>query len=226
MLQRFMTAGGLAWFPRFALVGAVIFSAVLGGCTPLGRYARDRAMDLTDVIDIKYGTALGVGVKLQATGWYRLGLGLAETPYVREWFGRMSYEHGEAGTPSDGFFMYFLLGGAESPSVVGEWLHGASMNFFGFEAATITADDWGWPGPLQRWRFGGEVLLLGRFGVYLNLGELADFLLGFGGMDIAHDDGVPKSRVGNRPPRREEDEGDGEAPSPRIESLAAIRAAE
>ena len=30
------------------------------------------------------------------------------------------------------------------------------------------------------------------FGLYLNLGELVDFLLGIGTLDIADDDGVPK----------------------------------
>ena len=36
------------------------------------------------------------------------------------------------------------------------------------------------------------MLLVGHLGLYLNLGEVLDFILGFTTLDIAHDDGVKK----------------------------------
>jgi len=50
-----------------------------------------------------------------------------------------------------------------------------------------------WAPPVSWWRFGGEVILPGvRGGLYVSLGEIVDFVLGFTTLDIADDDGLGK----------------------------------
>ena len=88
------------------------------------------------------------------------------------------------------------------------------------------------PPPLTRARIGGEVLAFPVIvGLYVNLGEIADFLAGFAGLDLAGDDGLPKgakfepetpaSRPATRPhPTREDPPADRAAPPRRRDAPA------
>ncbi|MBI1851928.1 MAG: hypothetical protein HYR85_16445 [Planctomycetes bacterium] len=81
------------------------------------------------------------------------------------------------------------------------------------------------PPPIDRARFGVEVWLpLVRFGLYLNLGEVVDFVAGWVGLDSAQDDGIdkgdemPASHYGSPPRTRKHDrekESKPAEPSPR-----------
>ena len=66
-------------------------------------------------------------------------------------------------------------------------------------------DEPSWPPtpPLgTRWRFGAEALVLGaNFGIYFNLGELFDFIIGWTTIDIQDDDGYGKGDLYELPPR-------------------------
>ncbi len=61
------------------------------GCA-VARYAGNRIMDLTDIIDFKYGVAIGAGAKVEITQFVGAGGGAAALGYSREWYGRRSME--------------------------------------------------------------------------------------------------------------------------------------
>ncbi|MFT7465638.1 MAG: hypothetical protein ACI9EF_004007 [Pseudohongiellaceae bacterium] len=149
----------------------------------MSSYLSERAWDLSDVVDVKYGTGIGLGVKAEATIYFGLGLGLGEDFYVREWFGRMSAEE------RDWMSLQVLLGGGE-----GNAIHGSGpMDTFSVFGIDVMAEVAKWPGPSSGWRFGGEVMVpFAHLGLYLNVGELVDFLLGIGTLDVAGDDGIAK----------------------------------
>lgn len=161
------------------------------GCASVGPYLSHRAWDFTDIVDVKYGTALGLGAKVEATMYLGLGLGIADQPRVREWFGRLSDER------ENGGFAYFLLGGGEGAAFHGtpglDSFHVLLVDVFLLSEDSTGGIFGGWPSVMERWRFGGEVLIpFAQFGLYLNVGELVDFTLGLAGLDIAEDDGVSK----------------------------------
>jgi len=179
-----------------AAAAALLAACVpLPSCAPLGRYARARALDLSDVVDLKYGTGLGLGAKIELIMYFGVGLGISSQTYWREWFGRKAVES------RNGFFLCWLVSGGE-----GDFIHGSppasSVTVFGFDALLIDEDfgrDVGpsdCPGLLARWRFGAEVLVpFAQGGVYLNLGELADFVLGLATLDPACDDDISKGAL-------------------------------
>lgn len=137
-------------------------------------------MDLTDIIDFKGGVAsIGVGAKVEVTDYLGGGLGVGLLPVSGEFFGRRSERSGC-------FFLHLGFIGTEA-------------GFSEISEQSILLFHGTYPGhehriPLHsRFRVGGEVVLpVISFGAYLNFGELMDFFLGFGGLDIAADDGVQK----------------------------------
>ncbi len=67
---------------------------LLFGCAEIGRYAYDRALDLTDIVDFKHisrwdsGSWAGLGARVEATDYLGVGFGLAPNYFVTEWYGR------------------------------------------------------------------------------------------------------------------------------------------
>lgn len=152
--------------------------ALLSSCT----YVRNRARDFTDLVDLKYAApnVRGVGLRIEATNFVGTGLGMGTEERTTEWFGRR-FEKSKGG-----FFIHVLIGGFEeiSPCPVGA---NPTKTFFGFQ---VPAER---PQIVSRFRVGGEVVLpLLHFGIYANLGEMADFVLGFFLLDPAEDDGLVK----------------------------------
>lgn len=183
------------------LLGALLLPT---GCT----YAKDRVLDLTDVIDWKVGSGLGVGAKAEITYYTGVGAGIGIQGWLWEWYGRRAYE-----TWGDKFAQFAFFG-----QDGGMWGPGeddglrarpdtyailvnmsAYSDHMGDKAAAGFREVWGVPPGYEvpplgtRWRVGGEFMIPAlSFGAYLNLGELADFLLGFSTYDFREDDGVSK----------------------------------
>jgi len=171
-------------------------------------YGGDRLMDLTDIIDLKYGVAVGAGAKAEATIYLGAGAGIGALGYTREWFGRRST------IQQSKWFFHFVAGGVDGGRGSLTWeeedmpdgdLERADVNVL---LANLTAlndhntgprgdEDpelknlWGANAPptLDRFRFGGEFLIpVIHFGLYVNLGEVVDFLGGWFTWDPAYDD--------------------------------------
>ena len=159
---------------------------LLPACTG-DNYLSRRFMDLTDVVDVKYGTGIGLGAKLEATMYLGSGLGVSSQSYTREWFGRRSIE------VRDGAFFHAIVGGGDGLYVDATPGHG-SANGLLLDFVALEGPGPGDPPYLDWWRFGGEVCLPGvNGGLYLNLGEIWDFLAGLVTLDPAGDDGLLKS---------------------------------
>ncbi|HZL99162.1 MAG TPA: hypothetical protein VFD43_02825, partial [Planctomycetota bacterium] len=61
------------------------------GCAA-GNWGQDRVRDLADVVDVRYGTGIGLGLGLQVGDIFQTGLGCSIEWYQRQWFGRKSVE--------------------------------------------------------------------------------------------------------------------------------------
>jgi hypothetical protein len=172
-----------------------VLALALPGCAAFERYARDRLMDVTDIVDFKYGRAWGLGVKLEATLYLGSGLGLGEQFSTREWFGRHGTDF-ELETESgpfawvDGAFVHLGVIGFDGGTPT-SWAQSA-VNTVGLNILLFWAGASA-PPLIDRWRFGGELLLPGVIGgMYLNLGECWDLFAGVFGGDPAEDDGLLK----------------------------------
>jgi len=157
--------------------------------TPGCQYAKDRLLDASDVIDIKYGYAVGLGAKIEATNYVGLGLGWGLSPKTREWYGRRSH------VCYDQEFMHFgIVGRDGTDRSWGEPGKDGTDHYNIVLPINIAQLDHGTPPMIERWRLGFEIILPGgNGGLYLNLGELVDFFAGLATVDLADDDGVPKS---------------------------------
>lgn len=157
----------------------------LAACSSSLNWARDRYDDVRDIADFKFGTGCaGGGVKVEAA-ILSSGLGFNERGRVRESFGRLSYLY------SPRFYHFVIVGidgcgiraGPEDPNERTVFL-------------VLLKSPEGIRPSVQRYRFGGEIIIPGvTVGAYLNGGELVDCLLGFFGIDLARDDGVPRSTI-------------------------------
>jgi hypothetical protein len=185
-----------------ALLLAVAATATTG-CAGFSDYASDRGRDLVDVIDLKGGRSMGLGLKAEATLYLGAGLGYAVLGDTSEWYGRERLE-----TPADeeetypgtflhavfmgvdwydGVILQGMFGGGPDPATHNE------TNILAFNDQAIRNSDE--PPMFDRWRFGGEVVLpFVRGGLYLNVGQLADLVIGLTTLDIAGDDGDDGSK--------------------------------
>ena len=173
-------------------------------CSSLGPYGTDRLRDLSDIIDVRYGTGLGLGSQVQAL-WLTTGLGYSTEYYYRQWFGRKSVE------VRNGLFANALIVGVEGDFWRRDAAHLLGNSSTGSLSVLVVdltlsssifslADkgDWfkepaGDPPFLDSLRIGGTLFLPGvSAGLYLNCGEVLDFLCGLVGFDPLHDDGIPK----------------------------------
>jgi len=163
-------------------------------------------MDMSDVIDIKYGYAIGAGVKVEATNWLGVGVGWGLMPKTREWYGRRSL------VSYDQEFLMFVLAGRDGNKRAWGEPSANGTDFYNIVLPlNISALDHDTPPMLERFRFGFEFIVpTVNAGLYLNLGEVCDFILGLTTIDIAHDDGVPKSAQYNDNFAAEKSPGDDE----------------
>ena len=171
-------------------------------------YGRDRLMDLTDVIDLKYGVGVGVGAKAEATVYLGAGGGLAALGYTREWFGRRST------IQQSKWFVHFGVGGVDGGRGSLSWeeeddfdgdperadIHALLANLTALSDHNTgprgneppnEVNRWGFNAPptIDRFRFGGEIVIpVIQFGLYANVGEIIDFLGGWVTWDPAYDD--------------------------------------
>jgi hypothetical protein len=78
--------------------------ALLGnGCGSVGTWACERGLDLTDIVDLRYGTGIGLGVQLEATTYFGAGLGASSVSWTGAFHGRGSTAKG------DGVFMGLVV---------------------------------------------------------------------------------------------------------------------
>ena len=52
------------------------------GCAALATYGQDRLRDLSDVVDVRYGTGFGLGAMVQAGPLFETGLGCSVEWYL------------------------------------------------------------------------------------------------------------------------------------------------
>ena len=72
---------------------AMLLAVTMVSCAETGTYLKDRAYDVVDVVDFKYGfgvQSLGLGAKIEVTEFLGLGAGYGISDHVREWRGRRS----------------------------------------------------------------------------------------------------------------------------------------
>jgi len=152
-------------------------------------YIKHRMLDMSDVIDLKYGYGVGVGVKVEATNYVGVGIGYGRMTETREWYGRRAH------VAYDQEFLHFILAGRDGTlRSWGEPGQDGTDHYNMVLPINIAALDHDSPPLLERWRVGAEIVVpLANAGLYVNLGEVLDFLLGLATIDIADDDGVPKS---------------------------------
>ncbi len=147
------------------------------GCADAGRYLRDRALDLSDIVDPKFGLGLGAGAKAEVSDYAGAGAGFGAAGGC-EFYGRRVMLGG-------GLFCHLGVIGADMLGKGGPAIAEGNLLLAQFKDVR--------PPPLSRARIGGEVLAaLVNLGVYVNVGEIADFFGGLFGFDPAGDDGVPK----------------------------------
>jgi hypothetical protein len=163
----------------------LVFLLVLAaGCSfetyGVDTYLVDRGLDLTDVIDFKLGAGMGLGVKLQASDYMGVGLGAGAYDPTVESFGRRFF-HNE----HDGFLQGLVVGADGTP--IGTVNDATTVNILLLQLRGLDLPF------IERFRFGGEILLPGfQFGLFVNLGEVFDFLCGVVTFDPALDDGMRK----------------------------------
>jgi hypothetical protein len=172
---------------RTALLLALALAST--SCSAVGGYAKDRILDLSDVIDFKYGISCGLGVKAEASLYAGLGLGLGHLDWTREWYGRRSIDRNE------GCFVHFIVGGWDGSQERFDQTRDATEWYQIVLPLNLSALDHPWSPPfIERWRFGGEIVLpVVMGGLYVNVGEIVDFVVGFTTIDLPDDDGVSRS---------------------------------
>lgn len=168
------------------LIGAALS---LTSCSAVGGYIKDRALDLSDIVDAKVGYAVGVGAKAEASMYLGVGAGYGVIPRGREWYGRRSVVF------DDHTFLHFGLGGWDGrhEGDVDEGKNATEWYQFALPVNLASLDHPWNPPFIQRFRFGGEFMIpLLNFGIYANVGEIFDFVFGIFTIDMAGDDGLSK----------------------------------
>ena len=178
---------------------AVLLAAALasGGCTTSPSWGMDRLRDLTDIVDVRYGTGVGLGVQADALLLLGTGVGWSDVTYSRVWYGRHSVDTGHR--TFLGLLLYSSFGDYEYPGDAARtWCNVLLLNIASIGPARASGDeDWfqhdNGPPIMDRLRVGATLFLPGvHGGLYLNVGEAIDFVLGIFFLDPSGDDGVPK----------------------------------
>ena len=149
------------------IVATLVCVFACSGCAGVEQYLHDRALDLTDVVDLKVGASwrnYGLGAKVEALNFLGVGLGYSTgEDSIVEWFGRRALE-------SRNEFVHLFLVGFDG-KITGPCIairEGGSITCWcatcKFPAVTAQF--------LQYYRVGGEVRLpFVTFGAFLNFGE-------------------------------------------------------
>lgn len=168
--------------PIEGLAFLLVLLVIQSGCADVAPYLRDRALDLTDVLDLKAGLSFGLaGVKAEASDYIGAGVGIGHTGTGPEWYGRRFYSN-----PGGYFFHALAVGVDELPM----------DNAYDYMSRTLLGYNlrYNRPPTLSRFRIGLEAFIpIVHLGIYANMGEVLDFLAGLAAFDPANDDGVPKS---------------------------------
>jgi hypothetical protein len=179
--HRIPAQGKEAWTEGMRrVVLAVVLLAL--SCTGCG-YIEERGRDFVDIFDVKitYGSVGGLGAKVQITDYFAPGLGVGFYENSWEKYGRVQV------TDDASFFLHAVVFGAEMP--LSTTLKGGES--FIFFLAPLWKEETFEPPPAHwsnRLRVGGEIVLpFVSFGFFINLGQFADFLLGFFGVDLIED---------------------------------------
>jgi hypothetical protein len=167
---------------RTCTVATLLLAALaLTGCATPDNYFEARMYDAGDMIDFKYGCDFmsgQVGAKVEATNYIGVGLGYGQANGVTENWGRR-------GMSGDNDFLYIFVYGYDGLDA-NDLVPGPETEFsiLGINCCQERRPPW-----VSRFRFGGEVLFIGlTAGIYVNTGEIADFLVGWTTIDIADDD--------------------------------------
>ena len=182
-----------------AAVAALLLSAALtsGGCTSSPAWGTDRLRDLTDIVDVRYGTGLGFGVQVDALMLVGTGVGWSDVSWTRVWYGRHAVE--TSNRTFVGALVVSSFGHYDYPGDPAKnWLNIVGLNITSLGPATASGDE-AWferdqgPPIIERLRPGVTLFLPGvHGGLYVNVGEVVDFVLGIFFLDISSDDGIPK----------------------------------
>jgi len=149
---------------------------LLAGCSSAGDYAVKRLLDLSDIIDFKVGAGVGAGARASITDWFQPALALGAI---------------------DSGALYGRQVASSPPHVVQLLVVGADFHFpegpsnLFILGARFREDEPDLP-LVDRFRVGGEIWAIVDFGVYVNFGEIVDFVTGFFGVDVACDDDLMK----------------------------------
>ena len=84
---------GKALTTRFLKLAILSLFAIwhFAGCKSLRKYALDRALDFTDIVDIKHPKTLsgyGLHARVEVTDWLATGMGVGLGYDTVEWYGR------------------------------------------------------------------------------------------------------------------------------------------
>ena len=178
---------------------ALLLAAALtsGGCTASSAWGTDRLLDLTDIVDVRYGTGLGLGVQADAMLLLGTGVGWSDVSYSRAWYGRHAVDIKHR--TFLGAVLYSALGDYEYPGDAARtWCNIVLLNIASVGPARASGDeDWflrdDGPPIMTRLRPGVTLFLPGvHGGLYVNVGEALDFVLGIFFLDPCTDDGQPK----------------------------------
>lgn len=168
--------------PLLALLVTTLLVA-LPGCASVETYFTNLGRDASDVIDFKYGAtanSFGLGAKVEASNFIGAGGGGGIYEVVYEDFGR----HLDV-APME--FVHLGFFGLDGPGTENPQHVRTAVYALGINANQMVRPDW-----VNRFRFGGEVLLFNAMGgLYLNLGQLGDALAALVTWDPAGDDGLP-----------------------------------
>jgi hypothetical protein len=178
---------------------ALLLAAALAcsSCTASPSWGKDRLLDLTDIVDLRYGTGLGLGVQADALLLLGTGVGYSDVSWSRAWYGRHAVDVGSR--KFVGAVLYSAFGDYEYPGDAARtWCNVLLLNIASIGPAQASGDE-NWferdqgPPILERLRCGATLFLPGvHGGLYLNVGEAVDFLLGVFFLDPCTDDGQPK----------------------------------
>jgi hypothetical protein len=174
-------------------VGVVVLPFfLLPGCNSVAGFFKNRALDATDIIDLKYGAGRGVGLgaKVEPLPFFGTGLGFRSPGPTTEWFGRRAEQ-------DDLYFAQFVLLGFEGAGRQPD--DDVEVNFM---TVQLHRFEDGHVHPERLIRVGGEIAIpFVRGGLYLNILELFDFVAGWWfGIDLVGDNDRPREVEVHQPP--------------------------
>ena len=163
-----------------ALARATALGALLLLTAACAEYGKHRLLDITDTFDTKLSCdweSMGIGAKVEVTDYIGVGAGVGRHHGVKESYGRWERTY-------DQDFLHLVVFGIDGPPLRDGPTPGTAICSVGINCCQASRAPM-----IDRFRIGAEVLLFNmNAGLYLNLGEMADLLVGLVGFDPAGDD--------------------------------------